>query len=397
MFASVLLTGLLAVTPLPAKAESPLSVVTWGGAYEQSQREAYFAPFTKETGIEVEVKSYDGSLKEIEAQIGEDPDVVDVSTAALKTLCEKELLDPIDKSILEPAQGGVALSAGQNAGDARAATPASSAAGDFLPGGLSKCGVASVAWSAAVVFNKDKLKPAPTKLSAFLDLNGFPGRRALPKTARYTLETALMADGVPPGRVYNVLATPQGQDRAFAALDKIKSYIAWWTRPSTPLSWVHDGKATMGLAYTGRIFRSAVEAPDLIGILWDGQIYDLDHWAIPEDAANKDEARKFIAFATAPKRLAAQAELTAYGPMRRSAIPLVGNHPMIGTDMRPFLPTAPAHFSNALQFDELWWEKHGAKLEARFEAWRKDASRKTDATADAGQRKKKKRKKKEDR
>jgi putative spermidine/putrescine transport system substrate-binding protein len=106
------------------------------------------------------------------------------------------------------------------------------------------------------------------------------------------------------------------------------------------------------------------------GVMWDGQIYDLDLWAIPKNAKNKDVALRFISFATDPARLAVQAELIAYGPMRKSALPLVGKHPVIAVEMTPFLPTAPDNFKRALQFDEAWWNANGAALQTRFETWR---------------------------
>ncbi|MEM9591838.1 MAG: extracellular solute-binding protein, partial [Pseudomonadota bacterium] len=124
----------------------------------------------------------------------------------------------------------------------------------------------------------------------------------------------------------------------------------------------------MAAGYSGRIFRAAVLDRNL-EILWDGQIYDLDAWAIPEASQNKAEAMRFIRFATAPAQLAAQARLTAYGPMRRSALAQVGEHPAIGVDMREYLPTAPENAQKALQFDQVWWDRNGKALNKRFATW----------------------------
>jgi len=126
----------------------------------------------------------------------------------------------------------------------------------------------------------------------------------------------------------------------------------------------------MAAGFSGRIFRAAVSARQRIDVLWDGQIYDLDLWAIPKGAANKEDAKRFIAFATEPAQMAAQAALIAYGPMRKSAIALVGKHPSIDIEMKGFLPTAPDNFKKALKFDEVWWKDHGTELEARFKTWR---------------------------
>jgi putative spermidine/putrescine transport system substrate-binding protein len=269
----------------------------------------------------------------------------------LGRLCSDGLLETIDAASLGASPDGGSI------------------ADDFMDGGLSPCGVASVAWSTAIAYDRQAFrKGQPTEISALLDTARFPGKRALPKNPRYTLELALLADGVPPENVYNELATPTGADRAFAALDKIKDDVLFWSKPEQPITWLLEEKVSMAAGYSGRIFRAAV-GDHHIGVLWDGQIYDIDAWAIPKTSNNKEEAMRFISFATSPQRLAAQAELIAYGPMRKSAVALVGKHPIIHVEMQEYLPTAPQNFKKALKFDEAWWTQNGAALTQRFAEW----------------------------
>jgi putative spermidine/putrescine transport system substrate-binding protein len=336
-------------------ADGTLSVATWGGAYGQSQEIAFFEPFAKETGTTIATEIYDGSLVKLKGllEAGDSSvDVVDVSASTLDALCSGGLLETIEVTDLGPPANGQSIQE------------------DFLDGGLSSCGVASVAWSTAIAFDRQAFrKGEPTAVTALLDTARFPGKRALPKNPRYTLELALLADGVPAENVYTELATEAGADRAFAALDKIKDSILFWDKAGQPITWLLEKKVTMAAGYSGRLFRAAVGDQRRVGILWDGQIYDVDAWAIPKAARNKDEAMRFISFATSPERLAAQAQLIAYGPMRKSAVQLVGKHPVIGVEMQEFLPTAPDNFKTALKFDEAWWNQHDAVLGQRFAAW----------------------------
>ena len=71
-------------------------------------------------------------------------------------------------------------------------------------GGLTSCGVASVAWSTAIAFDRQAFtKAQPSQIADLLDVKRFPGKRALPNGPRYTLELALLADGVDPAeRLY---------------------------------------------------------------------------------------------------------------------------------------------------------------------------------------------------
>jgi len=339
-----------------ALAEDTLNIATWGGAYGQSQEIAFFAPFAKETGTRIVTEIYDGTLAKIKEMIGGDNsaiDVIDVSAGALDTLCRDGLLESIAPSSLGAAPSG------------------ESAEEDFYSGGLSSCGVASVAWSTAIAFDRQaSSKASPSQIGDLLNAKRFPGKRALPNNARQTLELALLADGVDPANVYTELATQEGADRAFKALDKIKDEIYWWDRAEEPMTWLSEKKVAMAAGYSGRMFRALIGDRQRFGVIWDGQVYDLDLWAIPKNAKNKDVALRFISFATDPARLAVQAELIAYGPMRKSALPLVGKHPVIDVEMTPFLPTAPDNFKKALQFDEAWWNANGAELQRRFEAWR---------------------------
>ncbi|HEY8276039.1 MAG TPA: ABC transporter substrate-binding protein [Methyloceanibacter sp.] len=347
--------------------DAGLTIATWSGAYGQSQQQAYFQPFTEETGTEITIATYDGSFDAIKVKLGEDPapyDVVDLSSGSLDRLCRDGMLEAVDAASLGPSEGNVA--------------------DDFLAGGLSSCGVASMAWAMVLIVDRQAFpKTVPTKIADLLDLKNFPGKRALPNGPRYTLELALLADGVAPDQVYAELATPVGTDRAFAALDKIKAETVWWNKPTEPIALLASKKAAIAAGYSGRIFHALAGSGDRMDLLWDGQIYDTDVWAVPKTAPNKDAAKRFISFAAAPERLAAQARLIAYGPMRKSAIPLVGKHPDIGVEMMRFLPTAPENFKNALKFDEAWWNEHGGELIKRFETWRELAATTQGAAPDS--------------
>ena len=353
--------------PSEVLAQQTLNIATWGGAYGRAQAVAVLEPYARKTGTVLATEIYSGESSKLKTLIEDTNtplDVVDVSAGALKTLCAEGLLAPIDADALKTDED---------------------AADDFLPGAVSKCGVATMAWSTAIAFNRQAFRNGPpATIGALLDTARYPGKRALPNSAQRTLELALLADGVPPGNVYNVLATPEGADRAFAAIDRIKASILLWDKPAQPMSWVTGGRAVMAAGYSARLFRAAIRDRN-IDILWDGQIYDLDAWAIPKTSRNKDEAMRFIRFATATEQLAAQARLTSYGPMRKSALARVGKHPVVGVDMQRFLPTAPSNFRTALPFDQAWWDRSGDVLSRRFAAW--VASLRAPTAANTGQRK----------
>lgn len=345
----------LGLTSGAALADGSLNVVSWGGAYTNSQVKAYQEPFAKKTGIKINSIDYNGGTAEIKAQVEANNvtwDIVDVELSDAVKACDEGLVERIDASILPPAPDG---------------TPA---AKDFLPGTISDCAVATIVWSTAYAYDDSKVgAKKPKTMADFFDTKTFPGKRGMRKGPKANLEFALIADGVPADKVYEVLSTPQGVDRAFAKLGTIKKDVVWWEAGAQPPQLLADGEVAMTTAYNGRIFNAMATEKKPFVIVWDGQVWDLDLWVIPKGAKNKDNALKFLSFSTDTQRLADQASWISYGPARKSSIPLIGKHAEAGIDMAPHMPTAPDNFKNALQNDFLYWADNQDSLNERFNAW----------------------------
>ena len=80
-----------------AATDRAITVATWGGAYEYSQVKAYFEPFTKETGIRIDIERYNGGLAELRRQvIGGDVawDLVDMTMADNRAACKQDCSSP---------------------------------------------------------------------------------------------------------------------------------------------------------------------------------------------------------------------------------------------------------------------------------------------------------------
>ena len=332
-----------------------ITVVSWGDTYGRAQTLALFHPYTDKTHVDVKVANYGGGLKEISAQVASgnvEWDVVDLELEDAAAACRQGLLERLDGIELPPgAKGELAQR-------------------DFVPGALGPCWVGSMVYSQVIAFEAASFAgAAPSKLIDFFDLTRFPGPRGLRDGPKYNLELALMADGVPPWRVYSVLATEGGVSRALAKLDAIKPSILWWRRPAEPTEMLARGQLAMTTTLNARVF--SIEAEPKIRTIWDGQLYQLDVFGIPRGDANKKRALDFIRFATGPVPLAEQARYLPYGPARFSSVALVRPNPETNADMRPNLPTARQNFARALAIDPDWWARHGPALEARWAAWRK--------------------------
>jgi len=334
---------------------SKLNIASWGGAYTQSQQIAYFDPFKKETGVDLSVVTHGGKFGPLDKDGGSGLkgwDLVDMGFSDVEIACRNGLLETIDSGQLAAASDGT------------------TAREDYLPRTLHKCGVPSVAWSSIIVFDRRAFDGrTPKSASDFFDLKAFPGKRALPKNPRYVLELALLADGVEPNDVYAQLVTEKGLTRALKKLGSIGDDIIWTDNRFQPLELLGEQKVTMATAFSGRVFNTIVAKNQPFGIIWNGQIYELDVWAIPKTSSNKETALQFIAYATRPDRLAEQTKWFPYGPVRKSALAMVGKHAQVDIDMASYLPTSAANFPGALKFDGSFWASQEKRLGQRFTNW----------------------------
>jgi putative spermidine/putrescine transport system substrate-binding protein len=318
-----------------------ITVATWGGAYQEAQTAAMFAPFTDDTGVEIRTAAYRGGVAELARQreTGRlEWDVVDLTLTDAAEACRKGLI--------EPARG--AMPPGRDGSDAAA---------DFASRALGPCWAASVIDSEAIAFNPARFPAgAPSTAAQFFDLARFPGGRGLRDAPRGTLEFALAADGVPAREIYDVLSTPEGVSRAFAKLETIRAVTWWWKAASEPAAMLADGRVAM------TTLQSAV-IPAGYGVIWDGQRYELHAFAVVRGTLRKDDAFAFIRFATSSGPLARIAGRTRLGPARRSSLALMPE------SARNASPTA--HLENALAIDPNWWAVQGAAIEARWREWRR--------------------------
>ena len=149
-----------------------------------------------------------------------------------------------------------------------------------------------------------------------------------------------------------------------------KIVLFWWEAGAQPPQLLADGEVVMTTAYNGRIFNAVAAEGKPFTIVWDGQVYDIDLWAIPKGAPNKDLAMEFMVFSTETEQLAAQASWISYGPVRQSSAALVSSyHNQPDLKMAPHMPTDPKNFTNAIQNNFAWWADNQDELNERFNAW----------------------------
>mgnify|MGYP001799834844 FL=1 len=324
-----------------ALSHTDLIVTNFGGTAARAQMLALIMPWEAETGKTVEMEEYGGGIDEIRRQVMSANvkwDVIDFDPPDLIRACEEGLLEKINPNLIENVE-------------------------DFIPGAIHECGIGNVVWATVYAYNAETFdETTPTSIGDFFDLDAFPGKRGLWKTPRVALEWALMADGVAAEDIYTVLATPEGQDRAFAKLETIKSQIVWWSNGSQPAALLESGEVAMSAAWNGRLYQPMQDGVP-IEIVWDGQLWEIDFFGIPKGSRRLEAALEFIKYATSEERMTEWSKLIPYGPSRASAAARVDD------DIAPLLPTSEANTQNALRINSQWWAENINAIQPRFNAF----------------------------
>lgn len=359
-FTKVLLasTALSAVASIAAAQEmsNDMTIVSWGGAYQNSQLKAYVEPY-QEMHPEVNVV-WDESSNEAVAKLRAMNeagnitwDLVDVVASDAIRLCDEGLAMEYDPEEL--------LAEGDDG------TSAEDDFGDLI---VSDCYIPQIVYSTTFGYRTDMVPEgvdAPSDICSVFDLETYPGKRALEKRPINNMEWALLCDGVAKDEVYDVLASPEGQEQALAKLGTIKDDVIWWSAGADTPQLLADGEVFMGSTYNGRLYSVIEEQDQPVGMMWDAQVFDLDGWIIPEGLAEPDLAsvKHFIKFATDTKRLADQANYISYGPARQSSAPLVPE------EMKQHMPTDPANAGNTFLYNYEFWADYRDDIDAKFQSW----------------------------
>ncbi len=338
-------------------------LMSWGGAYQNSQLMAYAEPYSALTGVTI---TWDEGSNEAIAKLRAASeagnmtyDLIDVEGPDSQRACDEGLAVEIDfDEVLAPGADG--------------STPTE----DFGTSGsiINDCFVPQIVFSTTFGYRTDVAEwngAVPDDLCDVFDLETFPGMRALEGRPKKNLEWALLCDGVAQEDLYTVLSEEGGVERALAKLDTIKDSVIWWSAGAETPQLLADGEVVMGSTYNGRLFSAIVEQNQPIGMLWDWQVFDYDGWIVPEglDDARLNRVMHFLNFATDTQRLADQAKYISYGPARGSSQPLVSTHATLGIEMSPHMPTNPANQKNFLVNNIEWWADNQDEVEAIFQNW----------------------------
>lgn len=339
--AGMVLTGAMAAPAVirgTAEAqEKVLYVNTWGGGWTAAEEEAYYKPFTAETGIRIRT-------------------VVPVSFAKLKAQVQSGVYE-WDCSCFNASE----LIVGDREGLVEKIDWSVVRRENIYPnGGIYKdIGITTLVLNTNLAYRKDKFpNGGPTSWADYWDVKKFPQKRAMYDRSFTTLSFALLADGVPTDKLY-----PLDIDRAFRKLDEIKPHIkAWYTQGNQMVQLIKDGEVDM-IPFWGSRAPELIKAGVPLELVWSGVENKPAVWCVAKGTPRAKLAWQFIDFCARPDRLAVFCERLSYGPINPKALEFMKPETIAS------MPTSAKNLAVSYFPDEEWLADRLPALKDRFSQW----------------------------
>ncbi|WP_158618406.1 extracellular solute-binding protein [Candidimonas sp. SYP-B2681] len=308
-----------------------LRILESGGPSGEATEEAYIAPFTARTGIKV-VRESPTSLGKLQAMVASKSVtsvLVELGSTNLFQARASGLLEPLDWNKINPDP--------------------------MFPEAKLADGFGYQYFSTIMAWPKGT--KAVNSWADFWNVKDFPGKRALPDYAGYTLPLALLADGVKPENLY-----PLDIDRAFKSLDKIKANVAvWWKAGAQPPQLLEDGEIQYSAAWSGRIVGNAK-----LDYTYKQGFLQVSYFAVPKGAS--PEAKE-AAMGLLHEMSKADNQIKA-----TRTIPYTGASPdiqaKIPADKLDDYPTSPNNKAVQALADPSWTANNAKEIERRWQEFK---------------------------
>lgn len=320
-----------------ARAQSKeVYVGTYGGIWTTVEEEAFFKPFTAETGITVKTVTPTNFAK-LKAQVefkSYEYDLTCLGHGEFIRAKEEGYTEPLDFGIIDKSK--------------------------LWPGAYfdNADGITICRQATGMAYRTDKFpNGGPQNWADFWDVAKFPGARAMNPHSTRATAFALLADGVKPQELY-----PLDIERAFASLDRIKPHVkVWWTGGNQPQQLLKDGEVEMSMIWGNRA-EEMVDQGEPVKYVIDGTLVGTTMYAVIKGSPNAENAMRLLEFMTRPEPNAQFAKRLYFLPGNPASIKLFTPEEI---KRLPDPDTNP----NVIAIDGGWEAANKGALDERMAEW----------------------------
>jgi putative spermidine/putrescine transport system substrate-binding protein len=314
-----------------------VTMVSFGGTYNDNLNVAVLRPFTSETGINVKLGA-NTSLAGVKSQVRSGNilwDIAELTGAEYELAVKDDLLEPLDFDVIKTAN-----------------VPAF-AKKDF--------GIKYALFLFVMAWDERQIKTPPETWEQFLDPGRYPQKRSLYEVIGdgSLLEAGLIADGVPMDRLY-----PLDVDRALKSLERLPAdMVIFHSTNQEPVQQLIAGEVGLSTAFNGRITIARNEGAKLNFTPNQGGVSG-DYLVVPKGARNKEGAFRLINFIVNDADSAANfSKLTNYALANKASLK------KLPKGVASKLPTSPTLEGKVFEKDDAWWAANLEKTEQVFKEW----------------------------
>jgi putative spermidine/putrescine transport system substrate-binding protein len=306
-------------------AAKEIVVSNFGGDAAKYMAEAWGQPFTADTGIPVNVVGGAPLPGKIRAQVDAKEvvwDVCDADGFIAIDLGRKGYLEPIDYNVVDKSM--------------------------IREGWAWEHGIANYAFSFVIAYDSEKLGgKAPNGWDDFFNVEKYPGKRTMWKYMMGAAEGSLLADGVPPDKLY-----PLDMDRAVKKMQSIKDHLIFWESGAESQQMFLDGEVVMGCIYSTRSSILERDTKGRVKWIWDGANYCPAAWVVPKGNPAGADVQKFIASTLIPERQIKLLDTLGNSPSSPAAAKL------LTPEQQRIDPGFPTNLAKQVVRDENWYADH---------------------------------------
>lgn len=328
------------VASIAVAQEKSVTIASWGGSYQEAQSKALFEPASENTGIAVKQETY-GGMSDVRLQVSSGAvslDIVASGSGSAARAGAEGLLEPLDYSIIDVST--------------------------FYPTLSSEFCVGGDVFSTVYAWNTDTYgDEGPQSWADFWDTEKFPGTRAYRAKVAGALEPAIIADGVSPKEVYEVLDSEEGIERALNKIRELRPHIdVFWTSGAQQAQLMKDGEVDMTTGWNGR-FDNAAKDGAKVKYSFNEALLDYDCFAIPKGAPNKDVAMEFLAEISKAEYQDDLPKYITYGPTNKAAY----DTGEIDAATAAMLPSSPENAALQVPVSLEWYAKWESIAEEMYQ------------------------------
>ena len=335
-----------------------LVFVSWGGAYQSAQRQAFIVPFVEKFGIEVIEESVPTIAKQrAMAETGNITwHVIDWGTPAVYQMSATGHLEELDFSIIDNRKYMEIIK-------------------------CPYCGGGSITWSEVLAYNTDTYPDGLPDMSAYYDTERYPGRRGWAYYSDPEEVFVLLGDNpslldTMEGRSSLSRLSDEQLDRAYDLFEQYGDQVTmfWQTGSDCPQLLI-SGELDMCTAWNGRIYDAAREGAP-IAICWHcGHKLNTGVFVVPDGLAEQDPDQMylvnlFIAWVGSGKINADNAKFISYGPVNLDGLPYLDDPAF--DEVRDELPSSSSNIPYAILTDEKWAGETGDARYERYLEWQQN-------------------------